>query len=123
MRFTGFFQATSLSPEWEGYHRLAAEMETRKLTNLQAQTILLYCRGLGPTAIGEVLSERDRRNVGKTLRLGVRRLVGANPELRAIRNKWATALLLCFKNRRGGGPKDGRRTLTHVKMDERCVQC
>ena len=56
MRFTGFFQAESLSDEWTGYHRLATEMELRKLTNLQAQTILWYTRGLGPTAIGRLVN-------------------------------------------------------------------
>lgn len=102
MGWTGYFKARTLSSDWHGYHRLAALMEQRELTVRQAEVILWYCRGLGPTQIGRLVGT-ERSNVHKTLCVAVKRLVGsAKPELVAIRRTWNQALFHCFKNRRGG---------------------
>jgi hypothetical protein len=101
MGWTGRFEAKNLPVEWAGYQGLAELMELRLLTNRQAQVILLYCRGFGPTQSGKILGTA-RQDVNKALRVGVKHLVAGNPVLIDIRRRWAKALLHCYANRRGG---------------------
>ena len=116
MAYSGTFSAHALGADWAGYEDLAQLCESAVLTNRQARVVLLWYRGFGPVAIGQLLGCK-RTEVWRSLRQANRHVSDAYPQVKEwmvlIRSQahtenreiWETFRDLCRGSGRGTGPR------------------
>lgn len=131
MGHSGFFSLDAAGQEWTGFRTLAILCSRARVTNIQAQVLLLWCRGLSYVEIANTLSLSSRSIARKYYLGGTRHIAEVldpycqlkdefDPETGArkrrdplklslhlpLTSKQAAAILEAFRNRevgKGGG--------------------
>ncbi len=117
MARSGRFRAASLGEPWQGYRRLAEEMERSRLTVREAHALLLYTRGMDYPGIRKALALESRQSAYRAVRRAVARLVRNRPGLAEVRQRWVRELLSLLHNpktRKGKRPPPVYDTLGRV---------